>query len=424
MNDLSSKSVLIVDQGLFWPLAQRLKREFGRVGYFCDWKRGFPTAHEFDIGTGFDDVERIAQFWDKVDEFDLICFPDILQGDLQLHLRKCGHLVWGSGKGEELELYRNYFKRMLKAVGLPVQPYRVITGIDGLREYLQQRGDKFVKLSLLRGITETFGVKKFWMSEARIDELEHTLGMRKRTTEFMVEDEIETNIECGIDTICVDGNFPSIAASGVEVKDVAYGAVVQDYADLPEGIQLVNERISPVLAKYQYRNFWSTEIRVAKDGTPYFIDPTCRHPSPAGECEHELWGNLGEMMWHGASGDLVDPVPTAKYAVQAIIFGERAKESWQGIAFPEKYRANVKLYFHCRIDGHDYVIPQTTAKMNEIGSVVATGNTLKEAADKCREIAETIEGDKIHVHTDRIQDVLAEFGDMEKKGMSLKPANI
>lgn len=428
--DFSKARALVCDSGLFFPLALRLARSdgFAEVGYHpVTWQKGFPSYHEYDVGKGFDSVKHEPYLWDVIDDYDILIFPDVLRGDLQQYLRKQGYRVFGSGKGDELELFRAYAKHVMDRVDLPVQPYKIIKGLDKLREYLKgEKEDVFVKISLLRGITETFrGMtgKNFWLIEPRMDELAHSLGMRKNEMNFIVEDDIETQIEYGIDTIVVDGKFPKLAANGLELKDCAYAAVVQDYENLPDGMKLVNERLAPILSEYQYRNFFSTEIRVAKDNTPYLIDVTARHASPAGEAQHELIGNLAEMIWGAAAGELVEPEMTAKYAVQSIILSDRAEDSWMPIEFPEKFRDNVKLYFHTRINNHDYVIPQA-AKMNEIGSVVTTGNTLQEAIDSNLEIAESVKGDKIEIHSDKFPKLIELFDEMKKKGMDIEPADI
>lgn len=415
MIELKSKRALILDHGLFFPLATRLARDFGTVGYHCHgWKRGFPSYHEHDIGDGFENIERVQHLWDDIDNFDLLVFPDVLDGDLQEYLRKRGYRVFGSGKGEELELYRQFGKETLEEVGLPVQPYRVVEGVAALRTYLKAHKNKYVKLSLLRGVMETFHHDEYWITEPRLDELEHQLGIRKENTKFLIEDPIETEIEYGFDGICIDGQFPKKAMLGVECKDECFVGVVLDYDDLPAGAVEVNEVLAPLLKRYSYRNFFSTEIRETADGTPYLIDPCCRQPSPSGEAQQELWGNLAEMIWMGAEGVLVEPEPKAKFAVESIIYGDRADDNWQPIKIPDKYRDNVKLFFHTRVNGHDYVIPQST-KQNEVGAVVTIGDNLEQTIAENEAIANQIGGDKIEVRTKAIANAVKEFETMYKE---------
>lgn len=348
------------DNGLFVSLAERLSRQVGTVLYHpLSWRRGFPSHNEIDVGSGLDGIEVVESLWDALGGLDkeksILLFPDVLHGDLQEHLRSAGWRVFGSGRGDELELYRIYSKKVLKQIGMPVQPYRVIKGIQALREYLNENEKKHVKVSLLRGITETFASDEGWMIEPRLDELQYTLGMiRKYTQEFLVEDEIPTKIELGGDTIGVDGQWPQYVCNGVERKDTAYGCVVQDFDSLPDELTSLMEALSPVMKQYRYRNFFSSEVRVAKDGTGYPIDLTCRQPSPGGECEQELYANLPDMIWAAAEGELVQPELSAPCAVQAMIYSDRADDNWMPIRFPEEIRQWVKLYYHCRANGHDY----------------------------------------------------------------------
>jgi phosphoribosylamine-glycine ligase len=426
--NLSDRKVLIIDHGLFLSLASRLAREFGEVFYAPIWSQGFPTYHVSDVGkelpgiTHTDDAWRIIDAHaDKKDEL-LIAFPDILDSGWQLHLRSLGYRVWGSGWGDELEIYRVFFKETLEKVGLPVNPYEVVHGAAALREYLREHDDVFVKFTQkLRGIMETFESKQYWLIEPRLDQLIHLLGMKKREVAFTVEKKIKTKIEVGGDMYCIDGQYPKTVSNGIEIKDQCSASVVQAFKDLPDEVRKVCDKMAPVLKGYGYRNFFSTEIRVGEDGKPYFIDPTCRHPSPVGESEQELWSNLGEIMWRGAEGVMVDPLPAAKYAVQAMIYSDRADEEWQPIDFPEKIRDRVKLYYHRRLEGHDYIMPQTT-KLNECGSVVGLGDTLKEAKDDCANLAKQVIGDKVCIHLESIEEAEGEFAEMAKKGMNIEPS--
>jgi predicted RNase H-like HicB family nuclease len=59
--------------------------------------------------------------------------------------------------------------------------------------------------------------------------------------------------------------------------------------------------------------------------------------------------------------------------------------------------------------------------MNEIGSIVTTGNTLQEAIDANMEIAEQVKGDKVEIHTDKIPKLIEAFKEMESKEIDLTP---
>ena len=51
-------------------------------------------------------IQRIDHIFDHIDEIDLACFLDVYDGDLQVFMEDYGIPVFGSRKGEELELER------------------------------------------------------------------------------------------------------------------------------------------------------------------------------------------------------------------------------------------------------------------------------------------------------------------------------
>ena len=144
----------------------------------------------------------------------------------------------------------------------------------------------------------------------------------------------------------------------IERKDKSYFGRLCAYDALPENVRKVNDALAGVISQYQYRQFFSTEIR-EKGSKAYLIDLTCRHPSPAGEVEMMMFENLAEILWEGADGRLVNPVTKFKYGAQIIIKSEwYSAGHYQPITFPEEIRPFVKIYNHCRIGGMDYAVPQ------------------------------------------------------------------
>ena len=276
MDNLKDKTLLCFDYGLFATWAVKLAKDFGRVLYYCPFKSAFPKTNQFVIGTGFEGVERVTNFWDHLDEVDCFMFPDVYDADLQLHLRDLGKPVWGSAKGEELELLRWQTKMFLKKdLHLPVQPVERVIGIEDLRALLRDTTNKYVKISMLRGDFETFRHDNYELSEPLMDEIEQKLGPNKWDKEFIVEDAIDDAIEVGYDGWTIDGEYPNPGMFGYEIKDVSYVGVVRPYSALPEPVREVNKKLAPVFAQYNYRGFWSSEIRVPKNQKPYLTDPCC-----------------------------------------------------------------------------------------------------------------------------------------------------
>jgi hypothetical protein len=389
-NDLSTKTCCVFDNGLFVSLAETLSASFATTYYHSPWEAGFPRSNATILGEGVPGVHRLNSIWPVLDDIDLFVFPDIFHGPLQAYLRSIGKRVWGSGLGESLEMVRGQSKRWIRDLGLSVGDYRVIYGLNELRRHLQRHDNQYVKISRTRGDFETFKSINYQLIEPRLDELEHKLGAKKHIAEFLVEEHIEASAEFGFDGFTVDGSYPYRALYGVETKDAGYVGQVVPYSSLPRSLGYVNTKLSPLFRDLKYRGFFSSEVRVAEDGTPYLIDPCCRMASPPGEL-YQLIENLAEILWHGADGELVEPVWPFKWGAQLILKSDWAEHGWQPIDYPEELGFHVKLHYMTVIMGKRYYVPQAVT-MPEIGAVVAGGDTKEAAIKAAQDIAEQVKG--------------------------------
>lgn len=400
-DNLATRTCLVWDNGLFLEIAVTLSKTFGRVLYYCPWTNGYPKSNALLIGHGIPGVERVRSPWPHFDEVDLWVFPDVYEGETQEWLARQGKRVWGCRMGAELEIDRDLSKRQSKKLGIDIGPYKVITGLDALRTHLKANDDQWVKISWTRGDMETFGAKSYARVEPRLDELEHSLGAKKKIMEFIVEEGINPAIETGYDGYCIDGKFPKGAMTGVEVKDEAYVMKITTFAQLPDQVKSVNEKLSPALKKYGYRGFISTEVRCTEDGKAYLIDPCARAGSPPNELYQVMMSNMAEVMWYGAEGIVIEPEFRAKWGAEVLLISDWADQNWAQVSFPKSIREHVKLRNFCIIEGEYYVIPQWTGSA-EIGAVVAMGDTADEAIEKCKAIAEKVEGHNLDKPTDAL----------------------
>lgn len=415
MTDLSDKTCLVFDHGLFVELALRLSRDFGKVYYHAPWERGFSLVNEAVIGNGFDEITWVDEIWDVIDEVDLFVFPDVLHSGLQLHLESMGKRVWGSRKGDALEIRRAYLKKVQQELGMHHPSYEIVRGMANLRDYLKDHPDQYVKLSKYRGMMETFHHTEYAQTEPLLDQLAVKFGSVKDVVPFLVEDPVVTDIEVGYDGYCVDGTYPAFGIQGYEVKDKCLIASVQKYEEIPEEITIVNHVLATVLKDYRYRNFWSTEIRVAQ-GNSYLIDPCCRCPSPCTEIQLELWENLGEILWHGAAGELIDQKVVAQFGVEAIIDHNGDEHGWRTLEVPEEIRRWVKLYNVCKVDG-TYAIPPFPHSCDAIGAIVGIGDTLEEAIEALKDHLTHLKDQPITAKVESLYDALEEIQKAEKKGI-------
>lgn len=415
--DLSKKTALVVDNGLFVLWAQKLAETFGKVLYFSPWVDAFPKSNYLIVGDGLPEIERVKSIWEYTDAADLVVFPDVYYADVQEQLVQMGKRVWGGRYGDELELNRAKTKKLLKKIGLPVGGYEEITGTEDLKKYLKEHNDVWVKISSMRGDFETFQSETYDLSEPKVAELEHKLGAKSKIAQFVVEDNLPDRVEIGYDGFTIDGEFPPTAMVCIEIKDLGAVGRVKKYEDMDDPVIEVNDKLSPIFKNYQYRGFFSSEIRYGADKKPFLIDPCCRAASPPSELYCEMFENWGEIMWHGAGGEVIDPVPVAEYGVEVMIHSPWADHNWQSIKFPEKLRPFVKLRNHARIDGVDFVVPQDVG-LPEIGAVIGMGDSLEDAIEMVKENAEQVKGYFLECKIESIDKGLEEIEHMKEFGLS------
>ena len=416
--DYKNKSVLVVDNGIFVEIAVALAKSFGKVMYYSPWEEAYVKSNNRLVGAGLPGIERVNDIFGVIDDTDLFVFPDLYHAGLQLHLESLGKRVWGSRMGEEIELERDAAKKYLKKLGLPVGKYRVIKGLDDLRKYLKEHDNVFVKVSVTRGDCESFSAKNYKYIETRLDELEHNLGMKKKITEFIVEDAIDGAIELGYDGYTIDGQYPTIALQGIEVKDKGYIGHVRAYKDTAKELTEYLDAIAPALKKYRYRNFKSTENRITQDHTSFMNDATCRCPSPPSEMYSLMFENLADIIWNGADGKCIDPEIKHEWAAEVIIDSFWSDKNWQMVQFPEKIRDNVKLRQFTMIDGEYYVIPQNEGSTT-IGAAVATGDTMDQAIENVKVVCGQIVGYNLQIHDDALDDAQKEIDNLKEMGIEL-----
>src|SRR5580698_1114444 len=387
--DLSSKRILVYDAGgLFAPIAEKMAESYGETLYFVPWvSGGFPTAKRRMVGQGLPNVTRVYSWLNYVPEADVIVFPDCYNSDESQFCRDMNRPVWGGGNAEGLEIQRWETRGIMESLDMPVIPAKRIIGVEPLRKYLADKEDLWIKRSIIRGDGETRHHVNAKVTEPWLVQQEHILGPRSTEIEFIVEDNVPGK-ETGYDGPVVDGEYGNIGAYGWEKKDRLYILKVCYNEDLPDPIRTVNESFAPALKQLGYRGFYSNEIRIAEDGTPYLIDPTMRAGRPPSECYMEVFDNWAEAIYWGARGKMVDLNPVAKYAAEVVLKSDWVRENYLMVDYPDSIAQWIKIGNKCVIDGQVYVVPQDDP---EFGSAVGIGDTPEEAAEMAEKNAEKVE---------------------------------
>jgi hypothetical protein len=316
---------------------------------------------------------------------------------------------------DELELYRTKFLKTVAGLGMQVIPYRTIKGLTNLALYLKENENKWVKINKFRQNMETWHHLDWDHSQGMLEYLALEFGGVKELVTFVVQDDIETDVEVGYDGWCIDGQYPDQCFQGYEAKNELYLGSLLKASEMPEAVQIVNEAMAPVLRKFGYRNDIATEIR-QKDDDFYFIDPTMRMPGQTGEQCLETCSNKAEVIWHGAHGEVVQPEYVAKYAAEATMhYKGDCDDAWKTVRLPEgEERRWFKPCHYCMVDGLCQFPPGAN---DEIGVVLGIGDTIEEAIDALKKNFELLKDEPVCIHDSGFVDLLESVHQAQAEGI-------
>lgn len=390
--DLSNKTCTVVDNGLFVELAIRLAREdgFGKVNYYAGYQCAFPRWNEYDIGRGFKGVTRLDHPLQAFDTTDLWVFPDTYHRHLAKFLRDVGERVWAACDAEELELDREHGLDVMKEAGIGVPKTVIVVGVEALKKELKNHEVAYIKNSFTRGDGETWKHEDYKQSLRHIDaKVVPLLGVNKEERKFLIVEPIDPAVEIGGDQLTVDGQPFDHALYGYEVKDRAYVGAFKPYEKLPAVIMDYDRRIATFMAKCQARTFASSELRVVKRAVAFAIDPCLRLPNPPFQAMIEAYGNLPELIYAGAEGEVLPVEVVDPYWCILMLESEEANESWTPLKVPKELRQWVKLQFCCEVAGELGVIPQSQ-RLPLLGGAVGHGKTIEAAFEMARDVADEV----------------------------------
>lgn len=419
MKDVKDLVACVVDHGRFVHVARTLGQQYGKVYYTSPEERDCPLLREAVVGDGFDEIERVGSLWAVKDKIDLAVFCDIGFEAEQRELHAQDIPVWGPGGAAALESDKGLFLKLLAETNLPVAKHVVIRGLTKLASHLTDVEDVYIKISKFRGDFETMHWTNWEEMEGTLDGLAVRFGPFKELIQFYVFDSIETEIEDGIDSYRVGGQWPKRVLHGMEKKDKSFIGTMQDFADLPEEVRRVNEAFGPILDRLTSDGAlkFSTEVRITKDGESFFIDPTVRFGSPPSQGEMLLIKNWGEIIARGAiEGVCVEPETEDEFVVQARVDLGENRTDWSSFRLEPEIDDALKGGFCCKVNGRLALPPITEYETSEVGYLCATGKTLKAAIENLRDLKDKLP-DGLQCEFASLADLLREIGEAESSGM-------
>lgn len=416
MKPITDVTALVIDSGLFLPFARRLAEDCKRVLFYNPDRNSFPSLKKGSIGDGFPDIEHTLDFWPLLKDVDAVCFPDVGHAGLQIHLEEMGIPVWGSRRGDSIEINREKFMRMLRDSGLEVPEYSVVVGISALADHLRDKEDQYIKISRWRGDMETTHWRNWVMDNGWIDWMAVNLGPLKHLMRFLVFPAIDTPLEIGADSYSILGLWPSVLLCGTEIKDQCYYGSVTQKAEMPKPILEVMEALSPLLAKHKYKNQISMEIRV-KDDRAFFQDATQRASMPGSASQQLLWKNFSEIVWAGANGELVEPDPVGRFSIEAMITTKSSKECWDIVELPEELERSVRFSNCCLVNGA-YCFPPDEFTSGDLGWLCAVSDTPQGALEEAKTLCDLLP-DGLNASVEQMVEVIKEVEVAGEKGLEL-----
>jgi hypothetical protein len=289
--------------------------------------------------------------------------------------------------GMELEQSRGFFLRKLKELGLDVPPHTVVVGLSNLAAFLKDKKDVWIKVSKWRGTWETSHWRSWDEDAHNLDLWSVKWGAIKESVKFICFAKIETELEIGADTYCVDGQWPSNILHGIEKKDSAYFSAVTPREKMPEELLPIMDAFSPFLKEVGYRNQWSMEVRV-KPPKNYFIDATTRGGLPS-TASFLAAKNVDEVIYHGARGEFVDIDYGFKFSAECMVNMKGSEHAWGTAVLPPEVRKNLLFQQCCDEDGQLWYPPLHT-EGNTIGWLRSTGDSPKEVLVNMNKLADAL----------------------------------
>jgi hypothetical protein len=312
-----------------------------------------------------------------------------------------------------LETNREFFLHKLAELGLDVAPHELVIGVDGLRTFLKDREDIWIKLSKFRKSWETYHWRSWKQDAHMLDVWAVRFGGAKNLMRFLCFEKIETTLEIGGDSYNILGQWPELMLHGIEAKDEAYLSAVTKRQEMPEELTHIMEKFSPFMRECGAAIQWSMEVRVADEGN-FFIDGTLRGglPSTATLIKAK---NTSQIIYHGAHGEMVQPEYGYKFSAECMVKITGADGAWNTVVLEPEVEESLMLADYCVVDAQAW-FPADDKAVEEIGWLVATGDTPTEVAKEMNRLADLLP-DGADASVEALASIIREISEEEEKGI-------
>jgi len=382
INEIETKTILIIDGGHHIDLAELLVSEAYEVLYHVPWYSQEVKIKRPLLGRGIEKVKVVDDLWAVIDTVDLIVFTDVYLHDLMIYLVGKGYNVYGPKEAAPLELNKELSRNACVGVGISMSPAHKVKGLSNLRRDLKGKEHKLVKPVMWRGDCETFEFIDDKASEAEFSKLQLSLGHFAEDFEWMVEDKTE-GLELGVDGITMNGQYLDPMLFAWTTGYVFVGKFLP-YTEIPNPFHASLEKLKKVFAQYKARSFFATEEIMTKKKGSSFLDITMRF-SNVHTSSSFIQGidNFGEVINSLATNK--DLKLTSKYthaASMSLLVFKAIEDEWATIKAPKDCQEWLKLEHYAK-EGNDYLI--APKKQMDIGCIIALGQSWDEVIDLLQE---------------------------------------
>lgn len=369
--------------------ARRLGQEGHKVFYFCPWQSAYSKFDDFAPGVGVPEIEKVTDWADHIDAVDCTVFPDVGMGGLADWLRHKGFVVFGAGRGEEMEQDRVLSTKVMEKYGIKYPKTHSAVGVDNALDVVKNlvgqknetnqnaTGNCFVKFNIFRGTIDSFPVGSLEEAEYMFNKVRGSLGPYAKSIPISIQETVK-GIESGADLFFNGQEFLMPGMWGFEDGGNYVGHITDDMGIFKNDL----DRAAKYLRSVNYRGAFSFECMY--DGKDcHWIDWTCRFPMPLGLLYSSFIDNLAYFVVNVATGQAQNtPLPMGEYLACMQLKSENAIDEYLQL----RGGKNTKFMRYMMQDGKSYAVPGISL----LGICCARGESFAECERQIQKEAEEL----------------------------------